>query len=178
MRFLIEDAAHSPLTKLLQPVQGADEFIGSGGAGNLLELCGEYKPDVAVPDLPLGNRNCRREYSKWAVPILNCPHIVPLFPALSRFLRQNRLKGEKAMYKITHYDYNCSPICDGTVSFFTEDIEAFQKKWFAMDRLEESLKEKFLRSKGGELVTDWYSSDDPELNIVQQGQSAVYGEKQ
>lgn len=81
------------------------------------------------------------------------------------------------MYKITHYDYNCCPICDGTVSFFTEDIEAFQMKWFAMDRLEESLKEKFLRSKSGELVTDWYSSDDSELNIVQQGQSAVYGEK-
>ena len=80
------------------------------------------------------------------------------------------------MYKITHYDYNCCPICDGTVSFFTEDIEAFQKRWFAMDRLEEGLKEKFLRSKGGELVTDWYGND-PELNIVQQDQSTVYGEK-
>lgn len=26
------------------------------------------------------------------------------------------------MYRITHYDYNCSPICDGTVSFFAHVV--------------------------------------------------------
>lgn len=49
---------------------------------------------------------------KWTIPILICAHIVPLFPVLFRFLRQSWLKGEKAMYKITHCDYNCSPICE------------------------------------------------------------------
>ena len=80
------------------------------------------------------------------------------------------------MYKITIYDWNCSPICDGTVSFFTEDIEAFQRRWFGMEQVSERLKDLFLRSKGGELVTDWYGNI-PELNIVQRDEGAVYGEK-
>ena len=28
------------------------------------------------------------------------------------------------MYKITLYDENCSPICDGTTSFFTDKLNA------------------------------------------------------
>ena len=72
------------------------------------------------------------------------------------------------MYKITLYDYNCNPICDGTIYFFTEDIENFQKRWFRLlGDHDEERKERFLRSKAGEIVTDYYS-DSPELNIVQQ----------
>lgn len=81
------------------------------------------------------------------------------------------------MYKITLYDNNCNPICDGTICFFTEDIEDFQKRWFRLlDGCDEERKERFLRSKAGEIVTDYYS-DSPELNIVQQDEEAVYDEK-
>ena len=81
------------------------------------------------------------------------------------------------MYKITLYDYNCSPICDGVVSFFAQDIDDFQARWLASGRVDEARKERFLRSKAGELVTDWYDSEDPALNIVRQGEAAVYGQK-
>ena len=78
------------------------------------------------------------------------------------------------MYKITLYDQNCCPISDGVVSFFTEDIEDFQKRWLETDN---DTKDRFLRSKNGEIVTDYYS-DAPELDIVQQDIGAVYGEKE
>ena len=80
------------------------------------------------------------------------------------------------MYKITVYDQNCSPICDWTVSFFAEDIEEFQKRWFETGHVSEELKDRFLRSRQGELVTDWFNST-PELNIVQQDEGEVYGER-
>lgn len=52
-----------------------------------------------------------------------------------------------------------------------------KRRWFGTDRVSEDLKEWFLRSKRGEPVTDWYSSNDPELNIVQQDAGTVYGKK-
>lgn len=80
------------------------------------------------------------------------------------------------MYKITLYNLNCSPVCDGTVNFFTEDIEDFQERWFKKN-ISDDKKDAFLRSKAGEIVTDWYS-DSPEYNIVQYDEDAVvYGEK-
>ena len=81
------------------------------------------------------------------------------------------------MYKVTLQDYNCSPIADGTVSFFAEDIEVFQKRWFALlGDDDDSRKERFLRSKAGEFVTD-DCSDSPELNIVQQDEESLFAEK-
>ena len=80
------------------------------------------------------------------------------------------------MYKITLYDYNCSPICDGVVCFFADDIEDFQEKWLASGDVDSDRKERFLRSKAGEIVTDYYS-DAPELNIVQHDKETVFGEK-
>ena len=62
------------------------------------------------------------------------------------------------MYKITLYDENCSPICDGTVCFFTEEIEDFQKNWLESGRVDDELRDQFLRSKAGELVTAWYDN--------------------
>lgn len=84
---------------------------------------------------------------------------------------------ELTMYKIVVYDCNCCPICDGTVCFFAEEIEDFQRRWFGTGRVPEELKERFLRSKRGELVTDWYDGSDPKLNIVQQDAETLYGEK-
>ena len=80
------------------------------------------------------------------------------------------------MYKITLYDCNCCPVSDGTVSFFADDIEDFQKKWLALEN-DNDRKERFLRSKAGKIVTDYYS-DSPELNIVQFDNDMIYGEKE
>ncbi len=73
------------------------------------------------------------------------------------------------MYKITLYDNNCSPICDGVACFFTEDLEAFEQNW--QPHADEEQWTRYLQSKAGEIVTDYYS-DNPELNIVQEDKDA------
>lgn len=75
------------------------------------------------------------------------------------------------MYKITLYDHNCSPICDGIACFFVEELETFEEHWMNCTRVDEDQKLRFIRSKSGEIVTDYYS-DDPELNIVQYDENA------
>lgn len=71
------------------------------------------------------------------------------------------------MYKITLYDYCCSPICDGTHWFLTENLEEFEKNWLPL-QTKHSIDciNRYYKSKFGEIVTDYYS-DNPELNIVQ-----------
>lgn len=81
------------------------------------------------------------------------------------------------MYKITLYDQNCSPICDGTVFWFVEDLGEFEKNWLPLQsRHDVSTIERYYRSKFGEIVTDYYS-DDPALNIVQQAGSEILQKK-
>lgn len=76
------------------------------------------------------------------------------------------------MYKITLYDYCCAPFCDGTFSFFVDDLEAFERRWLPITkRREPERAERYLRSKKGEIVTDYYS-DDPLLNILQEDKYA------
>ncbi len=81
------------------------------------------------------------------------------------------------MYKITLYDNNCSPICDGTTFWFVEDLEQFERKWLPL-QCRRSVKtiERYYRSKFGEIVTDYYS-DDEELNIVQSVPCEILQEK-
>ena len=86
------------------------------------------------------------------------------------------MKFEQELYKITLYDLTCHPICDGVTLFFTEDIEDFQKRWIKCGA-DKGRIERFLRSKSGELVTDWYSAD-PDLNIVQKDICTIYDEKE
>lgn len=74
------------------------------------------------------------------------------------------------MYKVTLYDECMPAFVSFTKSFFADDIEQFQQDWFLLER-DEGTKERFLRSKSGEIVTDHYS-DDPELNIVQRDDDA------
>ena len=76
------------------------------------------------------------------------------------------------MYKITLYDYNCSPLCDGTTSFFIDSLEDFEKHWMAHACVDDDTKDRYVRSKSGENVTD-YCTDDPKYNIVQKDDSAV-----
>ena len=82
------------------------------------------------------------------------------------------------MYKITLYDNNCCPICDGTTFWFVESLEEFEKNWLPLQaRYSVDTIERYYKSKFGELVTDYYNVDDPELNIVQTAESEVLDEK-
>ena len=76
------------------------------------------------------------------------------------------------MYKITLYDFCCCPICDGTVSYFVDDLDDFEKNWKEQLKGDEKERVKrFERSKNGEIVTDYYS-DSEELNIVQRDENS------
>lgn len=86
--------------------------------------------------------------------------------------------GNGQMYRITLYDECCFPICDGTASFFVESLELFEEHRLArMQERHPEQAERYLRSKAGEIVTDYYS-DDPELNIVQRDDRAEILEEQ
>lgn len=80
------------------------------------------------------------------------------------------------MYKITLYDRNCCPICDGVTYFFTENLEEFEENWRPC-AYEEQWK-RYEKSKAGEIVIDYYGND-PELNIVQEDKNTeVFFEKE
>ena len=84
----------------------------------------------------------------------------------------------KELYKVTLYDFWCHPLADGTESFFTEDIEDFQERWIKCGA-DKGRVERFLRSKAGELVTDYHETfNDEELNIVQRDTCPIYDEKE
>lgn len=74
------------------------------------------------------------------------------------------------MYKITLFDYCLPSVCSGVSLFFADDIEQFQKDWFALEE-DDARKGRFLASKSGKAVTDYYS-DDVSLDIVQEDAGA------
>lgn len=81
------------------------------------------------------------------------------------------------MYKITLYDNNCSPICDGTTFWFVEDLEQFEKNWLPLQsKYDVKTIERYYKSKFGEIVTDYYS-DSQDLNIVQEVDCEILQEK-
>lgn len=81
------------------------------------------------------------------------------------------------MYHIQLYDYNCSPICDGVIRFFTDDLASFERNWIPLMKGEDDARVKrYVRSKAGEMVTDYYS-DDPKLNIVQEKDVDIIAER-
>lgn len=59
------------------------------------------------------------------------------------------------MYKIELYDECCSPIADGTESYFVDDIEDFEEHWIPLvkERCPEIV-DRYFRSKGGEIISD------------------------
>jgi hypothetical protein len=69
------------------------------------------------------------------------------------------------LYHIQLMDYNCAGCSSGVTNVFVEDIDQFAQQYLRLEDDEERV-ERFLRSKAGEMVTDYYS-DSPELNIVQ-----------
>lgn len=72
------------------------------------------------------------------------------------------------MYKISLYDQNLGSACSGVYEMFVENLEDFEKYWKFVS---EEQKQSYLKSKAGEIVTDYYT-DDPELNIVQYDSNA------
>ena len=81
------------------------------------------------------------------------------------------------MYKLRFYDACCCPICDGTADFFTDDIEQFERVWFSRRNKNPEQEKRYLRSKAGENVSDYYT-DSPEYNIFQHDENAeVHAEK-
>ena len=91
----------------------------------------------------------------------------------------------KKLYMVTLND-RCGPGgCDWPLRLFVDSIEEFQRRWFRLEenfwrrwhRPEafEEFKEKFLRSKAGEIVCDYYNK--PEYNIVQSGDTVIIAEK-
>lgn len=82
------------------------------------------------------------------------------------------------MYQIQLYDQNCSPICDGVIRFFVDELETFEKNWIPQKENQENNETviRYMKSKKGEIVTDYYS-DDPELNIVQEKSVEIIAER-
>lgn len=76
------------------------------------------------------------------------------------------------MYKIELYDECCSPIADGTESYFVDDIDEFEKNWIPLvkDRDPEKV-DRYYRSKGGEIVSDYYGNSE-KYNIFQEDKEA------
>jgi hypothetical protein len=91
-------------------------------------------------------------------------------------LKRCEMSRKNEMYMITLYDKACSSLADGTVEFFTDDIEDFERRWFALES-DENLKGRYLQSKSGEIVADWYS-DQEELNIYQKDTATIYDEQE
>ena len=80
------------------------------------------------------------------------------------------------MYKVTLFDNATPGFCSRVVSYYVDDIEEFQRRWFSLEKSEDK-KERFLRSLQGEMVSDFYTNE-PELNIVQKdANSKVYEEQ-
>lgn len=78
-----------------------------------------------------------------------------------------------SLYMIQLMDYNCPTCCSGVTQVFAEDIEQFAQNYQCAEKNKSRI-ERFLRSKEGEIVTDYYS-DDPALNIVQKLDVHDYG---
>lgn len=82
---------------------------------------------------------------------------------------------QKIFYKITLFDQRPPAFCSMAVPYFTEDIEDFQARWFKLEK-DTGRKERFLQSKGGKFVTDYYTKKH-DFNIVQRDSCEIYGEK-
>ncbi len=77
------------------------------------------------------------------------------------YMKQDR----DQLYLIQLFDYNCGSCSSGVTEVFTDDIEDFSGHYLELEK-DSVRKDRFLRSRSGEIVTDYYS-DSPELNIVQ-----------
>lgn len=76
------------------------------------------------------------------------------------------------MYKITLFDENTCSFVTGTVSFFVDSINEFEDVWLKNPLVSDEQKSRYLMSKEGNLVSDYYV-DTEENNILQQDSDAL-----
>lgn len=69
------------------------------------------------------------------------------------------------MVKLTLWDLRCPSCTHGVIKVFVDNLEEFQRTWFSKG-ISKAERERYLRSKSGEIVTD-YPGKKEELNIVQ-----------
>ena len=74
-------------------------------------------------------------------------------------------KKVRDIYKIQLFDYNCVACTSGITEVYTDDIEDFAKLYTIMAKNDPERIERFLESKSGKIVSDYYN-DGPEFNIV------------
>ena len=71
------------------------------------------------------------------------------------------------MYKLTFYDHNLDPVCDGTTFWFVEDLHDFEQHWLPLQAYHPETVEYYYKSKLGIITIDYWSTN-PDLNIVQE----------
>lgn len=69
------------------------------------------------------------------------------------------------MYLIQLFNENIGSCASGVTNVYVDDIEDFSKKYISVETKNIERVNRFLRSKAGEIVTDYYS-DSPDYNIV------------
>jgi len=69
------------------------------------------------------------------------------------------------IYYIQLFDNNCPSCFSGVTNVYVDDIDEFTEK-FANAEDDKDRVDRLMRSKSGEIITDYYT-DDPKLNIVQ-----------
>ena len=82
---------------------------------------------------------------------------------------------ESTIYLIQLFDYNCPSCTSGVTNVFVDDIDEFAENYSHAEENKDRV-DKLMRSKSGEILTDYYS-DDPKLNIVQKITIEDYGIK-
>lgn len=77
------------------------------------------------------------------------------------------------MYKLTFYDNRLSPVCDGVVSYYVDDLNEFENHWLREPAVSVDRINRYFKSKFGILTTDYWNTDnDEELDIVQEDDSS------
>ena len=80
---------------------------------------------------------------------------------------------QQYMYKIAFLDKNTPSFVTSSTCFLTKDIEDFTKRWLQLETSEER-KDRFLRAKAGELISETYDSEE---SIVEKASYKIYATK-
>ena len=82
---------------------------------------------------------------------------------------------ETNMYKVVLYDVNTTAFVTSAINYYTDDIEDFQNRWFALEENENS-HACFLRSKAGEYASNIYNITHEEYQKLQDNEKEQYDE--
>lgn len=82
-------------------------------------------------------------------------------------VRKNR------MYKVTLFDISSYPTSNRVISFYTDDINDFEKHFVSLCKNDKDRVKRFRRSKAGECISDGYMNI-PAYNMVQEDPAAEF----